>query len=75
MLEFAKFIRKAKAPMAIGSGAQMPMDMRDPGELASFGRLLGLQDNEINDGFSGKMALENRKRLSGKWIMPGVEVE
>ncbi|MBM3304193.1 MAG: hypothetical protein FJY76_03775 [Candidatus Aenigmarchaeota archaeon] len=74
MLECAKFVRKARAPFALSSGAQMPMDMRDPGELMSFGRLLGFQDNEIKKAMSDVRVTENRKRLSGKWIMPGVEM-
>jgi ribonuclease P/MRP protein subunit RPP1 len=75
MLEAAKYLRKAGASVAICSGAQDPMDMRDWSVLTSFGRLLGFGDTMIQDGFSGKRVLENRKRLSGKWIMPGVEVE
>ena len=75
MLECAKFVRKAKAPFAIGSGAEMPMDMRDHGELSSFGRLLGFQDDAIKKAMSDAIVAENRKRLSGKWIMPGVEVQ
>jgi len=75
MLECAKFVRKARAPFIISSGSQMPMDMRDCGELTSFGRLLGFQDDVIKKAMSGEMILENRKRLSGKWVMPGVDVE
>lgn len=75
MLEAARYLRKAKAPIAIGSGAQMPMDLRDCGELASFGRLLGFDDSQIKAAMSGDRILENRKKLSGKWIMPGVETE
>jgi len=75
MLECAKFVRKAGAPFVIASGAQMPMDMRDPGELTSFGRLLGFHDSEIKKAMSDRIVLENRKRLSGKWVMPGVEIQ
>ncbi len=75
MLDAAKFLRKSKAPVAIGSGAQMPMDIRDFGELVSFGRLLGFGDKTISEAMSGKRVMDNRKRLSEKWIMPGVEVE
>jgi len=75
MLECAKFVRKARAPFAISSGSQMPMDMRDSGELMSFGRLLGFQDDAIKQAMSDARLLENRKRLGGKWVMPGVEVE
>jgi ribonuclease P/MRP protein subunit RPP1 len=75
MLEAAKYLRKAGAPVAIGSGGQSPMDLRDWGMLTSFGRLLGLGDAMVQEGFSGRRVLENRRRLSGKWVMPGVEAE
>jgi ribonuclease P/MRP protein subunit RPP1 len=75
MLEAAKFIRNARAPFVISSGAQMPMDMRDPGELTSLGRLLGFDDSSIRKALSGTIIEENRKRLGGKWVMPGVEIE
>jgi ribonuclease P/MRP protein subunit RPP1 len=75
MLEAAKYLRKARAPIAIGSGGQDPMDIRDPSVLASLGRLLGFQDDAIKKAMSDERVLENRKRLGGKWVMPGVEVE
>jgi len=74
MLECAKFVRKARAPFAISSGAQSPMDIRDFGELLSFGRLLGFQDDTIKKAMSDGIISENRRRLGKKWIIPGVEL-
>ncbi|MCX6817791.1 MAG: hypothetical protein NTU57_02955 [Candidatus Aenigmarchaeota archaeon] len=75
MLENAKLVRKYKPPFILTSGAVDPYDLRAPSELLSFARLLGLNPKYSKIAISGKMLLENRKRLGGKWIMPGVEVE
>ena len=75
MVENAKFIRKYKAPFVITSGAMDPWDIRSPQDLLSFGRLLGFQDPQIKKAMSGSALTENRKRLSGKWIAPGIELE
>lgn len=75
MLENAKLIRKYRAPFVLSSGAIEPYDLRSPSELISFGKLLGLNPKDIKNKLSGKILEENRKRLGGKWVMPGVEVE
>ncbi|MFH1445696.1 MAG: RNase P subunit p30 family protein [Nanoarchaeota archaeon] len=75
MIENAKFIRKYKTPFVITSGAMDPWDMRSPQDLLSFGRLLGFQDPQIKKAMSSSVLTENRKRLSDKWIAPGVELE
>ena len=75
MIKAAKLVRKYKTPFVITSGAVTEWDLRSPSELISFGRLLGFQDDAIKDALSGSIAKENRKRLSGKWVMPGVEIE
>jgi ribonuclease P/MRP protein subunit RPP1 len=75
MLEAAKLVRKFRAPFAISSGAMESYDLRAPSDLMSFGRVLGFQDPAIKGAMSGAMVTENRKRLSGKWVMPGVEME
>ncbi len=75
MLEAAKLVRKFKAPFVMASGAVEPYCMRSPSDLISFGRSLGFRDPEIKRAMSGRIVSENRKRLSGKWVMPGVEVE
>ena len=75
MGEAAKLIRKYKAPFVISSGAMIPFDLRSPSELMSFGKVLGFKDPEIKEAMSAKIITENRKRLGGKWVMPGVEVE
>ncbi len=75
MGEAAKLIKKYRAPFVISSGAMTPFDLRSPSELISFGRILGFKDPEIKVSLSDKIIIENRKRLGGKWVMPGVEVE
>jgi ribonuclease P/MRP protein subunit RPP1 len=72
--EAAKIVRKFNCPFILSSTAAAPWDMRSASELVSFGRTIGLRDPEIKRGLSGDIIEENRKRLSGKWIMPGVEV-
>lgn len=74
-LEIAKLLRKYRAPFVIASGALSGWDMRSPSELISLGRVLGFQDREIKSSLSDRIIRENRKRLSGKFIMPGVEIE
>jgi ribonuclease P/MRP protein subunit RPP1 len=75
MLENAKLVRKYKPPFVLTSGAVDPYDLRAPSELLSFARLLGLNPKYAKAALSSKMLHDNRKRLGGKWIMPGVEVE
>ncbi len=75
MLKNAKSVKKSRAPFAIVSGALSEFGLRAPSELMAFGRVLGFDSPEIRDAMSGKALEENRKRLSGRWIMPGVEVE
>lgn len=75
LLHAAKLVRKFRAPFILTSGALSPWDMRAPSELQAFGRVLGFKDPEIRKALGSGILEENRKRLSGKWVMPGVEVE
>jgi ribonuclease P/MRP protein subunit RPP1 len=75
MVETARMVRKFKAPYVLTSGAMDPWDMRSPSELIAMGRLLGFSEGEARKGLSDHIVRENRKRLSGKWVMPGVEIE
>jgi len=75
MLKNAKSVKKFRAPFAIVSGALSEFGLRSPSELTAFGKVLGFDEPGIKDAMSGKLIEDNRKRLSGKWIMPGVEVE
>jgi len=70
----AKTVRKAGAPFVISSGALSPWDMRSPSEMTSFGKILGFGDPAIKKALGGGLIAENRKRLGGKWVMPGVEI-
>jgi ribonuclease P/MRP protein subunit RPP1 len=74
-LEAAKLVRKYSSPFVLTSGAMDPYDIRAPADLVSFGRVLGFRDPAIKVAMSDTILKENRKRLSGKWIMPGVELE
>jgi ribonuclease P/MRP protein subunit RPP1 len=73
--ETAMAVRRFKAPYQLTSGAQEPWGMRGASELVSMGRLLGFTEGEAKRGLTDSMVRRNRKRLSGKWVMPGVEVE
>ncbi len=74
LVENAKLIKKYKAPFVLTSGAFGAFGLRSPSELFSFGKVLGFQDKEIKLSLSDFIIKENRKRLSGKWVMPGVEL-
>ena len=75
MLEVSKIVRNFSAPFVLTSGAMSGWDLRSPSELTAFGRVLGFEEPRIKDSLSGNLAGKNRRRLSDKWIMPGVEVE
>jgi ribonuclease P/MRP protein subunit RPP1 len=75
LVEAAGFVRRYRTPFALASCAVSPWDMRSPSELMAFGRVLGFGGQQIKKALGGGMLQENRKRLSGKWVMPGVEVE
>ncbi len=75
MRENAKLVKKFRAPFVITSGSVSEWDMRAPFELTAFGRLLGFEEPAIKEALSGKMIENNRKKLGGKWVQPGVEVE
>lgn len=71
----AKIVKKYGAPFVITSGAMSEWDMRAPSELIAFGRVLGFETPQITKAVSAWLVEGNRKRLGGKWVMPGVEVE
>jgi ribonuclease P/MRP protein subunit RPP1 len=75
LMETARFVRKYRCPFVLSAGAMAEWDMRGPSELIAFGKFLGFQENECRKALDGGILRENRKRLSGKWVMPGVEVE
>ena len=74
LLYNAKLVKKYKAPFILTSGSWSPWNLRSTSEILSFGKYLGFQDPEIKKALSGQKLLENRRKLSGKWIMPGVEI-
>ena len=75
MMETARFVRKYRCPFVLSSGALGEWDMRGPSELMAFGKFLGFDERQCKGALSGEILKENRRRLAGKWIMPGVEVE
>lgn len=75
MLEAAKFVSKYKTPFIVTSGALSAWDLRSPSELKAFAKVLGFSGKPLLESVSEARLAENRKRLSGKWIMPGVEKE
>ena len=74
-LDIAKIVKKSRAPFVLTSYAFSPWDLRSPNDLMSFGTTMGFGKPECKRAVSDKIVKENRKRLSGKWIMPGVELE
>lgn len=75
MLANAELVRKYRTPFVLTSGAVEPYDLRSPSEMLSFASLLGLNLRDAKISLSDRMLKENRKRLGGKWVMPGVELE
>lgn len=75
MMKNAQSVKKCKAPFVIISGAKSEYGMRSQSELTSFGKLLGFDEASVKASMGSALIDENRKRLSGKWVMPGVEVE
>jgi len=75
MVETARTVRKYSTPFVLTSGARDPWGMRSPSELLGLGSQLGFTAGESGKGLSDEIVRENRKRLSGKWVMPGVEIE
>ena len=75
MIETAQAVRKYKTPFVLTSGARDAWDLRSASELLALGRQLGFTEAQSRKGLSDGVVRENRKRLSGKWVMPGVEVE
>ncbi|MBI4173366.1 MAG: hypothetical protein HY519_01475 [Candidatus Aenigmarchaeota archaeon] len=71
MLQAARLLRKCKAPFVLSAEARSAFDLRAPYDLMAFGRQLGLRPEP---GLDGALMAENRKRLSGAWVMPGVEM-
>lgn len=71
----AALVRRFGAPFVLTSGAKDPWDLRSSSELIAFGRQLGFTEAQARKGLSDRIIRKNRKRLSGKWIMPGVEIE
>lgn len=71
----ARLVKKYNVPFVLTSGAVSCWDLRAPSELTSLGKLLGFDGKEVKNALSGWILENNRKKLSGKWVMPGVEVE
>jgi len=74
-IKAARFVRKYNTSFILTSSAISAWDMRSPSELTSFGKVLGFNGKDIKQAISDNLLAKNRKRLSGKWVMPGVEVE
>ncbi|MBU0530583.1 MAG: hypothetical protein KKC05_02820 [Nanoarchaeota archaeon] len=74
MTKAAKLVRKYHAPFTLSSGALSRWDMRAPSDLKSFGKVLGFEDAEIKKAMSDVIVKENKKRISSRWIQPGIEL-
>lgn len=73
-IELAK---KFGATIVLSSGAISHFELKDPQILASFATQIGMDLKDATESVSKipqEILKENKKRLGGKWIMPGVEV-
>src|SRR3990167_1587444 len=75
LVKNAALVKKYKAPFVLTSGGYSSWDLRSPSELISFGKVLGFDIPQIKQALSDWLVKENRKRLEGKWIQPGVEIK
>lgn len=70
--------KKFGTPIVITSGARDAWGVRDPRELAALGRMLGLTLEEsmraVSEACEARITT-NRKKLAGKILYKGVEVE
>ncbi len=75
MIESCRMISKYGSPFVVCSGAFSKWDMRSPHELVVFGKMLGLDEADVKRSMSDVLVKRNRKRLEGKIVMKGVEIE
>ncbi len=73
MREVAGFVMKYKTSAVLTSGVVSSWNLRSPSELMAFARLLGFSSKAAKQSVSGSLLVKNRKKLAGKWVMPGVE--
>lgn len=69
---------KFDVPLVITSGAMDPWSLRDPRSMAAIGQILGMRLEDAMDSVSevpGKIIEDNRKKLEGKILYEGVELE
>lgn len=61
-------------PYVVSTDPTSHLDMRTPRDLAGLGETIGFSENQIETGLSewGRLAAENRDRLSDEYIGPGV---
>ncbi|MCS7097085.1 MAG: hypothetical protein NZ926_01180 [Candidatus Methanomethylicia archaeon] len=76
MSENVKLALKYNLPVIFSSGAMNIFEMREPRALASVATLLGASEFDALRFVSDipfKLIMENREKLSGKYIYPGVK--
>jgi len=69
--------RKYKMPIIMCSGAVSHFELRDPLCVTSMAELLGMTPEQAKEALSAvpvKIVEKIKKRKSGKWVMPGVEI-
>ncbi|MEM5831068.1 MAG: RNase P subunit p30 family protein [Candidatus Aenigmatarchaeota archaeon] len=76
ILEIAKLCRKYKVAFFVASFAKEKYDVKDFKFFEAFKYILGFEENEIKENWKRieKILIENKKKRSNKWIMPGVEL-
>lgn len=76
ILEIAKLCRKYRIGLLFASFAKDKYDLRDFRFFEAFKYILGFEENEIKKNWKRieKILMENKRKRSEKWIMPGVEL-
>ncbi len=69
--------KKFGAKIVLCSGAISHFELKDPQVLASFATQIGMSLQDATNSISKipqEILTENKKRLSNRWVMPGVEI-
>lgn len=69
----ARLVRKFRSPFVLTSGAVDEWGLRSPRDLISWGKTLGLEEKICKLAVSDTILRENKNRLGGNWLSPGVE--
>ncbi len=78
MFHNIRIAKKFKTPIIVSSGALSHFEIKDPLVLTSLINFLGLEIDKAKETLSKipeNILKESKKRISDKWIIPGVEIK